>query len=394
MPNHQIAAGLSKNQAFLVEEQHSAAHIGSGIVSVLSTPSMIAFMEITARRLLDDYLPVIRTVWVANDIAYEQEAFAAWLWAGQSLERHAGDDPVVALARVCFKNLSDAPKTISFPIQTIIDRQTTEQLVVRDGWIFTKSGQARLYLDKNSTGRLLTQEAGAVYELELPGRGSHTILFKIPHIDLTQPEERSRVESLDFDAQKEDVAEFWRLRIAQGAQIVTPNVTLNNFYRTHLMHMLVINDREPGADRNVARCGGFHYGSFPDEGCMAISDLDRRGYHQEAERCLELYVHYQGSVPLPGNYHNKDGVFYGSGGYEEAGYNRNHGWILWCLAEHYRYTQNRAWLERVAPALVKGCEWIISERQATMQERTIQYGFLPSGSLEDVTDYWTWLATK
>ena len=61
MPNHQIAAGLSKNQAFLVEEQHSAAHIGSGIVSVLSTPSMIAFMEITARGLLDDYLPDTHT---------------------------------------------------------------------------------------------------------------------------------------------------------------------------------------------------------------------------------------------------------------------------------------------------------------------------------------------
>ena len=52
------------------------------------------------------------------------------------------------------------------------------------------------------------------------------------------------------------------------------------------------------------------------------------------------------------------------------------------------------WLERIAPALVKGCDWIIRERQATMQAGTIQYGFLPSGSLEDVTDYWTWLATN
>ena len=122
--------------------------------------------------------------------------------------------------------------------------------------------------------------------------------------------------------------------IAQGAQLETPNATLNAFYDTHLMHMLVINDREPGADRNVARCGGFHYGSFPDEGIMVTSDLDRRGYTEDAARCLELYVKYQGTAPLPGNYQTSEGVFYGSGGYEVAGYNRNQGWVLWGLAEH------------------------------------------------------------
>jgi hypothetical protein len=132
---------------------------------------------------------------------------------------------------------------------------------------------------------------------------------------------------------------------------------------------------------------------------MVISDLDRRGYTQEAERCLDLYLHYQGTVPLPGDFQSAVGVFYGSGGYEMAGYNRNQGWVLWCLAEHYRYTRDRAWLERVAPAIISGCDWIIQERQATMTldergQRPIEYGFLPAGSLEDVTDYWTWLSTN
>lgn len=55
--DHSIAVGLAKSENFRVEEQHSAGHIGSGTVSVLSTPSMIAFMEITARQLLDEHLP-------------------------------------------------------------------------------------------------------------------------------------------------------------------------------------------------------------------------------------------------------------------------------------------------------------------------------------------------
>jgi predicted thioesterase len=52
-----IQKGLSSKVDFLIEEKHSASHIGSGSVNVLATPSMIAFMEITARKLLDQHLP-------------------------------------------------------------------------------------------------------------------------------------------------------------------------------------------------------------------------------------------------------------------------------------------------------------------------------------------------
>jgi len=316
--------------------------------------------------------------------------------------RGEGDDPVVAMIQVRIANLGDEPKTAHLYLTSVIDQGTAEQLAEQGGRVLA-GDRLRYLLDVNGAGALRAQDGGLAYQVTLPAKASHTLWIKIPFIALTQPDEIARLRALPYAAEKKRVAEFWRRRIAQGAQIETPNETLNNFYRTHLMHMLVINDREPGADRNVARCGGFHYGSFPDEGCMVISDLDRRGYTQEAERCLQLYLDYQGTVPLPGNYQSTDGVFYGSGGYEEAGYNRNQGWVLWCLAEHYRYTRDRAWLERVAPALVKGCDWIVRERQGTMEnhvlplrlpKRDVSYGFLPSGSLEDVTDYWTWLSTN
>ena len=61
MPDHTITPGLSHSTHFRVEEQHSALHIGSGSVGVLSTPSMISFMEITARQLLDEHLPATHT---------------------------------------------------------------------------------------------------------------------------------------------------------------------------------------------------------------------------------------------------------------------------------------------------------------------------------------------
>ena len=54
---HKIETGAWLEKEFLVEEQHTAPHVGSGSVAVLATPSMIAFMEITARELLDQFLP-------------------------------------------------------------------------------------------------------------------------------------------------------------------------------------------------------------------------------------------------------------------------------------------------------------------------------------------------
>jgi predicted thioesterase len=55
--NIHIAPGISKEMAFEVTHERTAAHLGSGAVGVLSTPSMILFMEIAARTLLDEHLP-------------------------------------------------------------------------------------------------------------------------------------------------------------------------------------------------------------------------------------------------------------------------------------------------------------------------------------------------
>ena len=52
-----IKAGMKEEISHRVEEEHTAAHVGSGSMRVLATPVMIAFMEQTARDLLARYLP-------------------------------------------------------------------------------------------------------------------------------------------------------------------------------------------------------------------------------------------------------------------------------------------------------------------------------------------------
>ncbi len=54
---HILIPGLSREDVHIVEDQHTAGHLGSGDLRVLASPMMILFMEITARKLLADLLP-------------------------------------------------------------------------------------------------------------------------------------------------------------------------------------------------------------------------------------------------------------------------------------------------------------------------------------------------
>ena len=59
--------GMTHEISFQVEEQYTAIHVGSGVLRVLATPSMIAFMERCSHRLLAQHLPEGKSsvgVWV------------------------------------------------------------------------------------------------------------------------------------------------------------------------------------------------------------------------------------------------------------------------------------------------------------------------------------------
>jgi len=52
-----IQMGMVHQDSFVVQEKHLARQVGSGSVRVLSTPTLISFMEITCHMLLAKYLP-------------------------------------------------------------------------------------------------------------------------------------------------------------------------------------------------------------------------------------------------------------------------------------------------------------------------------------------------
>ena len=70
-----LVKGLTHSKRFVVREEHTATHLGSGDVAVLSTPSMILFMESTALELAQRYLPEGKTtVGVGIDVRHLRAA--------------------------------------------------------------------------------------------------------------------------------------------------------------------------------------------------------------------------------------------------------------------------------------------------------------------------------
>ena len=344
------------------------------------------------RKLQEAVLPICETTWVTEGITVRQTAFVTQLTGA------VADGPVppadastIFLARFFLTNSSSQPRTGSFPI-TVLARDAAEPLRVgSEGLLLAKSGVRGQVLSETL---LTTNNDALTCSWSLAPGQSKLLTVKIPYLVLTNTNDIAALQKLSFDTEHNAVAGYWRRRLAQSAELITPEPVLNDFYRAVASHLLINCEREPGSDRRFARVGSFSYGAYGNESCMMVVDLDRRGYHREAQECLDAWLHYQGTVGLPGDFDSQQGVLYGAGGYESGGYNQHHGWILWCLAEHYRFTRDREWLQKAAPGILAGADWIIRETKRTANRDPLERGLLPAGSLEDIGDWWTWLSTS
>jgi hypothetical protein len=345
-----------------------------------------------ARDLQEHGLPICESRWETNGIQVQETAVVTELnGTAPTSGTPPADAFAVFLARITFRNPTEGVRTISYPLRFKTGEEIIPLEVDGDGFLWA-GGHLR---GQVVADRLPSPDGDSLrwwWMLE-PGQ-TRTVILKIPYLVLSGSRERDALAHLDFDRERTAVAGYWRRELDRSARLITPEPMLNDFYRSHPMHLLVNCEREPGSDRRFARVGSFTYGAYGNESCMMVVDLDRRGYHKEAQECLDAWLHYQGTVALPGSFSSQQGVLYGAGGYEAGGYNQHHGWILWMLAEHYRFTRDDDWLRRAAPGIVQACDWIVNETRRTSNRDELERGLLPAGSLEDIGDWWTWLSTS
>ncbi|MCX8170375.1 MAG: hypothetical protein N3E47_00165 [Candidatus Bathyarchaeota archaeon] len=366
------------------------------------------------RYLEGEYLPIVHAKWVEDGIVFEQEAFATLLLKNplddlKGEEMIDGDDPVVCMMKITLFSQSLSPKNICLKLSSLCKENwrdakgVEEQLKCENGLIYAlyqshPIKRLRYVLDVGGRGEIKDSDGSLIYALNLNPGEKHTVYVKIPAITPLENFEVERLKSLDFELEKKRVIQYWKSLLSQGMLINVPEKWLNNFYKAFLSHVHITDDKEPGSERYMCRVSSFNYGVFANESAMVISELDRRGLYDEAERRLDVFIRYQGTAVMAGKYSTAKGVFFGAGGYECGDYGQHHGWVLWAFAEHYKHTRDEEWLKKVAPNLVEACNWIIEERKATMRtingKKVVEYGFLPPGSLEDVKEFWHWISTN
>ncbi|HEX3989144.1 MAG TPA: hypothetical protein VHZ30_06910, partial [Verrucomicrobiae bacterium] len=344
------------------------------------------------RHIEEESIPTCITTWERDGVRITQTAFATAL---DGTKPDAGPPPpdvfAVAMLRFDFTNTTDAMTDAALPF-TIRGGETYEHLRIDDQGLIWNSDQLRGQIIANGTPSVSSNHISLT--MPLAPHGTETVFIKMPYLPLIEPAETKALEALDFDRERKATGDYWRAQLGRSSRLITPEPILNNFYRAVPGHLLINSEFDPGSERRFARVGSFNYGNYGNESCMMVLDLDRRGYHKEAEECLDAWLHYQGTVGLPGDFDSKEGVLYGTAGYESGGYNQHHGWILWTLAEHYRFTRDDGWLRRTSPGILAAADWIIRETARNDKLDDGRRGLLPPGDLEDIGDWWTWLSTS
>ncbi|MEX2684069.1 MAG: hypothetical protein Q6373_021045 [Candidatus Sigynarchaeota archaeon] len=382
------------------------------------------------RHLLDGYIPVMVSTWkLPRGVVLEQEAYATLLRGTVVGQRPIGDDDIVVMEKLTLKNESTTEHVVSLslvfgesdsindaslpdPLFENITLQPAVNVAGRVLTLSTSSGKEyRCMVVPGDESMILSGEQDKIPSLELkmilsPG-SSKSANFKLPMLAIDAAAVDKHLSSLDHEGEKLKVVSYWRNRLSSAASIEVPSTDFNDFYKAHLYHVLVTNDRDVNSDLVFGRVGSLVYGTFANEVCMVTMDLDRRGLHDEAKNILEVFIKYQGTKGLLGDYDGIDGIFFGADGYENGeGYNQNHGFVLWAMVEHVRLSGDVDWFKRNALAVIKGCDWIARERRIfdeSMDARKamafkgmneVYRGLLPPGGVEDVQDFWFWLSTN
>ena len=165
--------------------------------------------------------------------------------------------------------------------------------------------------------------------------------------------------------------------------------------------MLIVNDREPGSDAARAALRRLPLRPLSRRGrSWARATWTGAATPERPSSAWRCWSTTRARCPCRAISRPRTACSMARDGYECGGYNRGpglgHVGLRRALSLHAR--------PRLAGArgarLVKACDWVTHERRRTMVprrrmgRRPIDYGFLPAGSLEDVTDYWHWLSSN
>ncbi len=210
------------------------------------------------------------------------------------------------------------------------------------------NGKARVYVDCGSSkeevvrpGVLISYPKGQEAWIKLPIQGTSAGKESI--------DARTGAAALAAAEKK------WEDFLSSGAKIVLPDERLNNLYETSLINLMLLRLRlpqeSPNEDIHVLRPGVTVYSDlwYRDAAYMCLA-LEVAGHPEEAEKGLRLFHR---SKPLVNG--NNAWLQTANGAWNYPLYQWDgQGQAPWAMMNHFRFTRDLAWLQKVYPNLRAG----------------------------------------
>lgn len=226
------------------------------------------------------------------------------------------------------------------------------------------------------------------FKVPVAAGASEMIYAAVPFLPANAEESRWLADA-DFAKEQDRVEAWWKDYLARGARLELPEAYPANVFQANLHHMLCTAERDPETGHAITLTAlGWYEGVWASLSAVQAIALDERGFHADAASLLEPFIAWQGTMKPPGEYVTQTGFLASNDPHTWVRWVSNHGFLLWAMADHFRLSADRTWLDHALPSMLAAVDWIEQERARTRQlnaagQRPPQWGLLPPGSTGD-----------
>ena len=194
----------------------------------------------------------------------------------------------------------------------------------------------------------------------------------VPHSPIS-PERAEKLLKFDFEKHLSACQKFWNDKLATAAAIELPEKVINESIQAGLLHCdLTTLGQEPDGPA-LATIGW--YAPIGTESSPIIQFFDSMGWHKLAERSIQFFLERQLENGFIQNFNN---------------YESETGALLWTMGEHFRYTSDTQWLEKISKNIIRACDYLLNWRNKNKKPEFLEKGFygLLDGKTADPDDFY------
>lgn len=274
--------------------------------------------------------------------------------------------------------------------------------VVDNRWIVQTDGRARFAVLGRDKISFRSVQGGPNQDgflcVPLNAQVGATVDFVVPFLPV-ELDVLEKEAALGWETALDQTLRFWQREYRGSARITVPDDIPTRSIAVLPWQLFTLAERNPCGDEYALNTGAFHYeGAWATPfGDICAWGLDYLGFHEEADRYLELYRTHQGEIPAPSKKAvPHDGFLTTPPRYAPCQWQSDHGALLYASAVHALLTDDEAFIAKWLPVWEKGLDWIRVQRAGTRQPHVP--GLLPPAQATDDeqhfqfvwNDAWAW----